>query len=123
MQQINDYLTICSKNFLKDELPDEIYSPSDDVKLNKSILKNAKDYKLLKIFFEEKSKIDISIKIKDLKAYINSKKISWQKGSCQMEIKRDDLLKESIEKINLYKELKINFYGEEGLDAGGLSRE
>ena len=43
-----------------------------------------------------------------------------------MEIKRDDLLNESIEKIekiNLYKELKINFYGEEGLDAGGLSRE
>ena len=45
--------------------------------LNKSILKNAKDYKLSKISFEEKSKIDINVKIKDLKAYINSKKISW----------------------------------------------
>ena len=117
---MNDHLTICGKNFLKGELPAEIYSSSDDVKENKSILKNDK---LSKISFEEKSKIDINVKIKDLKAYINSKKISWQKGSCQMEIKRDDLLKESIEKINLYKELKINFYGEEGLDAGGLSRE
>ena len=95
---MNDHLTICGKNILKDELPDEIYSPSDDVKLNKSILKNTKDHKLSKISFEEKSKIDISVKIKDLKAYINSKKISWQKGFCQMEIKRDDLLNESIEK-------------------------
>ena len=126
LQQMNDHLTICGKNIFKDDLPAEIYTPSDDVKLNKSILKNAKDYKLSKISFEEKSKIDISIKIKDLKAYISSKKISWQKGCCQMEIKRDNLLKESIdkiEKINLYKELKIVFYGEGGLDAGGLSRE
>ena len=120
---MNDHLTICGKNFLKGELPAEIYSSSDDVKENKSILKNDK---LSKISFEEKSKIDINVKIKDLKAYINSKKISWQKGSWQLEIKIDDLFNESIEKmekINLYKELKINFYGEEGLDAGGLSRE
>ena len=95
---MNDHLTIWVKNILKDELPAEIYSPSDDVKLNKSILKNTKDHKLSIISFEEKSKIDISVKIKDLKAYINSKKISRQKGFCQMEIKRDDLLNESIEK-------------------------
>ena len=126
IQHFNNHLTICGKNYLKEEQECELYAPSDDIKLNKTILKNAKDYKLAKLSFAEKSKINIDTKIKDLKTYISSKKISWEKGCCTMEINRNDLLKESIEKIdkvNLYKELKINFPGEEGLDAGGLFRE
>ena len=126
IQQLNDHLTLCGQNFLKDKTQCEIYLPKDDQKLNKTILKNAKDYKLSKISFAEKSKINIDNKIKDLKIYINSKKVSWEKGCCTMEINRNDLLKDSIEKIekvNLYKELKITFKGEEGLDAGGLFRE
>ena len=125
-QQFNDHLIICGSSFLKDKSQCEIYSPSEDTKLNKTILKNAKDYKLSKYSIAEKSKIDISTKIKDLKTYITSKKISWEKGCCTMDINRNDLLKESIEKIdkvNLFKEVKINFKGEEGLDAGGLFRE
>ena len=125
-QQLNDHLILCGKHFLKDELQCEIYSPSDDIKLNKTILKNAKDYKLSKFTKEEKSKIDINTKIKDLKTYISSKKISWEKGCCTMNINRNNLLEESIDKlnkVNLNKEVKIVFTGEEGLDAGGLFRE
>ena len=125
IQQMNDHLTICGKNFLN-ESQCEIYSPSDDIKLNKTILKNAKDYKLSKLSIAEKSKTNINTKIKDLQTYIKSKKISWDKGCCTMHIKRNNLLKESmekIEKVNLYKEVKIAFDGEDGLDAGGLFRE
>ena len=125
IQQMNDHLTLCGKNFLN-ECQCEIYSPKDDIKLNKTILKNAKDYKVSKISIKEKSKINVDNKIKDLKAYINSKKISWDKGCCTMHIKRNNLLKDSmekIEKVNLLKEVKIQFEGEEGLDAGGLFRE
>ena len=69
--------------------------------------------------------MDIHTKLKDLKTYINSKKISWDKGCYTMYIKRNDLLKDSIEKIEkvLLKEVKIQFEGEEGLDDGGLFRE
>ena len=126
IQEVNDHLIICGTNLIKDEFICEIYSPNDDITLNKTILKNAKDYKLSKFSLNEKKKIDIQTKIKGLKDYINSKKISWEKGCCKMEINRNDLLKESIDKIdkvNLFKELKIIFQGEEGLDAGGLFRE
>ena len=126
IQEVNDHLIICGTNLIKDEFICEIYSPNDDITLNKTILKNAKDYKLSKFSLNEKKKIDIQTKIKGLKDYINSKKISWEKGCCKMEINRNDLIKESIEKIdkvNLFKELKIIFQGEEGLDAGGLFRE
>ena len=125
IQQFNDHLSLCGKSFINEEPECEIYSPSDDKKLNKTILKYAKDYKLSKISIADK-KIDINTKIKELKNYINSKKISWEKGCDKLEINRNDLLKESIkkiEKVNLYKEIKINFIGEEGLDAGGLFRE
>ena len=43
-----------------------------------------------------------------------------------MNINRNNLLEESIDKlnkVNLNKEVKIVFTGEEGLDAGGLFRE
>ena len=126
VQQLNDHLTICGTNFLKDKSHCPIYLPKDDQKINKTILKNAKDYKISKLSLQEKSKIDLDTKIKDLKVFINSKKISWEKGCCTMEISRNDLLKDSmekIEKVNLQKELKITFKGEEGLDAGGLFRE
>ena len=125
IQRMNDHLALCGKNFLN-ECQCEIYSPKDDSKLNKTILKNAKDYKVSKISIKEKSKINVDNKIKDLKTYINSKKISWDKGCCTMHIKRNNLLKDSmekIEKVNLLKEVKIQFEGEEGLDAGGLFRE
>ena len=126
IQQLNDHLIICGTNYLKDESQCEIYSPNEDTKLNKTILKNAKDYKLSKLTLAEKSKIDTNTKLTDLKVYISSKKISWEKGCCTMEISRNNLLKDSlekIEKVNLFKEVKINFQGEEGLDAGGLFRE
>ena len=56
IQQFNDHLMICGTNFMKDEYQCEMYLPSDDTKLNKTILKNAKDYKLSKLTLAEKSK-------------------------------------------------------------------
>ena len=126
IKEVNDHLLLCGSNLLKDKLQCEIYTPDDDTILNKTILKNAKDYKLSKISLIEKSKTDIETKIKGLKNYIANKKISWEKGCCKIEINRNDLLKESIDiidKVNLFKELKIIFQGEQGEDAGGLLRE
>ena len=61
-----------------------------------------------------------------LKSEINNKKISWEEGYCQLNLTRNNLLKESMEQIkeiNLKKELKINFKGEISYDAGGIMRE
>ena len=65
-------------------------------------------------------------KILKLKSEINNKKISWEEGYCQLNLTRNNLLKESMEQIkeiNLKKELKINFKGEISYDAGGIMRE
>ena len=65
-------------------------------------------------------------KILKLKTEINSKKIPWEEGCYQLNLTRNNLLKESmaqIKNINLKKEIKINFKGEVSLDAGGIMRE
>ena len=65
-------------------------------------------------------------KISKLKAEISTKKISWEEGCCQLNLTRNNLLKDSmaqIKSVNLRKELKINFKGEVSYDAGGIMRE
>ena len=65
-------------------------------------------------------------KVTNLRKYIDSHKVSWTEGCETLSISRDNVLKESIEKINfvdLLKELKIDFKGEVSYDAGGIIRE
>ena len=126
IQQLNDHLVICGKNFMQENQECEIYSPKDDPTLNKLIYKHAKEYNISPLNFKQKSAIDLNKKIEDLKISINSRKISWQDGCCNLEINRNKLLNDSIEKIDkvdLFKELKINFEGELCYDAGGIFRE
>ena len=61
-----------------------------------------------------------------IKDYIKTKKINWIEGCDNIKISRDNCLEESIEeieKVNLWKEVKISFNGEVSYDAGGLFRE
>jgi hypothetical protein len=124
IQQLNDHLIICGKNYMSENPECEIYSPGDDPTLNKLIFKYSKQYIISSIL--QKSKIDLNTKIEELKKSINSRKISWQDGFCQIEVNRNNVLNSSMEKIesvDLFKELKINFSGELCYDAGGIFRE
>ena len=61
-----------------------------------------------------------------IKDYIKTKKINWIEGCDNIKISRENCLEESIkeiEKVNLWKEVKISFNGEVSYDAGGLFRE
>lgn len=77
------------------------------------------DFQNLRSFpFEEK--------IKFFKSFIKNIKVDWREGSCKLEIDRSDFFRQSMiqfDKIDPYKELKINFMGEVSHDAGGLIRE
>ena len=124
IKQLNDHLIICGKNFMSENPECEIYSPADDPILNNLIFKFSKEYKISTI--KQKSTIDLNAKIEELKKSINSRKISWQDGFCQIEVQRNNILNssmEKIEKVDLFKELKINFAGELCYDAGGIFRE
>ena len=124
IQQLNDHLIMCGKNFMSENPECEIYSPSDDPTLNKLIFKYSKEYKISST--PQKSTKDLNTKIEELKKSINSRKISWQDGFCQIEVNRNNILNSSMEKIesvDLFKELKINFAGELCYDAGGIFRE
>ena len=65
-------------------------------------------------------------KVDYLRYDISKKKIDFINGAEKLNINREKVLEDSIEQfkeINLFKELKINFIGEESHDAGGLIRE
>ena len=65
-------------------------------------------------------------KVEYLRYNIQNLKVDWSSGAEKINIERDKILEQSIQQfknINLYKELKINFKGEESQDAGGLIRE
>ena len=65
-------------------------------------------------------------KVDYLRYDISKKKIDFINGAEKLSINREKVLENSIEqfnKINLFKELKIIFLGEESHDAGGLIRE
>ncbi len=68
--------------------------------------------------FEEKQSI--------FKINLQKLKIDWRKGSDYITINRDEIIDSSIEqlsKVNIYKEIKVKFKGEEEGDAGGMMRE
>ena len=65
-------------------------------------------------------------KVDYLRYDISKKKIDFINGAEKLKINRDKVLEDSMEQfnnINLFKELKIIFVGEESHDAGGLIRE
>ena len=126
IQQLNDHLVICGKNYMSENQVCEIFSPKEDLELNKLIYKHCKEYKVEHFSLKEKSLLDLNTKIVNLKNSIAKRKISWQDGCCTLEVNRNNLLNDSmekIEKIDLFKELKINFTGELCYDAGGIFRE
>ena len=68
--------------------------------------------------FEEKQNI--------FKNNLQKLKIDWTEGPNYININRDKLIESSIEelsKVNLYREIKVKFKGEEEGDAGGIMRE
>ena len=68
--------------------------------------------------FEEKQYI--------FKNNLQKLKIDWTEGPNYININRDKLIESSIEelsKVNLYREIKVKFKGEEEGDAGGIMRE
>jgi hypothetical protein len=57
---------------------------------------------------------------------VEKKRISWKNGADFLKIRREFILGDSMESlatVNLFKEVKIVFDGEQVQDAGGLIRE
>ena len=101
----------------------ELFPASQDYEFNRLIFANCIKYTPLKI---NKNLDTFEKKIEKLKNFIKSVKISWEEGFCQLDLNRNKLLIESmnqIKKVDLHKELKINFLGEVSYDAGGIMRE
>lgn len=118
VKEINEHTILCAHESIIHTEPDDIYdidSKEDDI--NYILTAPSLTSRTLKSFPE---------KVKEFRSYINSIKISWTEGCDTLSINRENLLKESIEKlnfINLLKELKIDFIGEVSYDAGGIIRE
>ena len=124
-KDFNIHLQKCGLLFVKINKPCDLFSTNEDPELAKLIFNYSKQYTLSKQL-KKKSKIGINQKLDELKKSIQSRKISWEKGFCQLDLTRDEILvksMEQIEKVDLFKELKINFIGEICYDAGGIIRE
>ena len=101
----------------------QLFPASLDYEFNKLIYESSKKYSII---YKNKNIDSFDKKIEKLKNAIKSVKISWQDGFEQLDLNRNKLLIESmaqIKKVDLHKELKINFLGEVSNDAGGIMRE
>ena len=61
-----------------------------------------------------------------LRHHLDRRRISWMEGADFMRIERDNVLISSLvgaKKVNMYKEVKVEFAGDKVNDAGGLLRE
>ena len=125
IQEFNIHIKNCGLTSTQIEKACELFPPSLDIELNAKIFINSKKYIILNNLLPLKQK-SFEEKISKLKSEIKGKKISWEEGCCQLNLTRNNLLKDSmsqIKNINLKKELKINFKGEVSYDAGGIMRE
>ena len=96
------------------------------IELNKKIFESFNKYKVNKSIINKRSSKYFNDKIKDLKTELKKRKVNWQDGFCQLNLNRGNFLDESVQQINkvdLYKELHVNFIGEISNDAGGITRE
>lgn len=78
------------------------------------------------INFESLKGLPFEDKLEFFRSFVKTLKVDWREGSCNLEIDREDYFRQSMmqfEKIDPFKELKINFKGEVSHDAGGLIRE
>ena len=106
--------------------------------LNISLITNDKQIKSSILDFNKQYpegliEIDLSAKLQSFeekqgifKENLQKLKIDWSEGSNFININRDKLIESSIEelsKVNLYREIKVKFKGEEEGDAGGIMRE
>ena len=126
-KNFNHHLRTCGKEFLAINATSDIYLPNDDKKINEELFKRIVNYqKKQKTNAKTKNSKTFEGKLFQLKEEIKKKKISWENGFCQIDINRKNYVVESmkqIKKVDLYKELKINFVGEVSYDAGGILRE
>ena len=86
-----------------------------------------------KQYIDDLIQIDSSFKLMNFeekqtvfKKNLKKLKIDWTEGPNYITINRDKLIESSIEelsKVNLYREIKVKFKGEEEGDAGGIMRE
>ena len=123
IKEFNFHVKRCGVSFIQINKECELFPPSQDYELNNLIYLYSEKYK---INYDNKTQDTFDQKIEKLKNYIKSVKIPWENGFCQLDLNRNDLLKESMKQINkvdLHKELKINFIGEVSYDAGGIIRE
>ena len=120
----NTHTRMCGIAKIKIKKACDLYPPSQDIVLNHSIFENQKKYNKIIIPSQEKEKKTFDDKIKDLKDYINAKKV---KGSTYcLSINRENLINEVLDKvegINLFEDWKIDFIGEISYDVGGILRE
>ena len=111
-KEVNDHIINCSHSPTSLSSKD-LYTPlSLNLKFNRSKTVSTKTVAKLTAW--------------SVKDYIKTRKINWIEGCDNIKINRENCLEESIkeiEKVNLWKEVKISFNGEVSYDAGGLFRE
>ena len=126
-KNFNHHLQTCGKEFLAINATSDIYLPNEDNDMNIELFERIFEYKKKKkINIKNKQNESFEKKLFKFKEEIKKKKISWENGFCQIDINRKNYVVESMKQINkvdLYKELKINFVGEVSYDAGGILRE
>ena len=111
-KEVNDHIINCSHSPLS----------MSSKELHTSLLLNLNNTRNKTLSSKTVAKLN-PLRIKD---YIKTKKINWIEGCDNIKISRENCLEESIkeiEKVNLWKEVKITFNGEVSYDAGGLFRE
>ncbi len=104
---------------------------SDNETNNNNFFSNEKENdneicNLSELDLESLKELPFEEKLDFFRSYVKTLKVDWRKGSCTIEVDREDCFRQSLiqyEKIDPYKELKINFRGEVSHDAGGLIRE
>ena len=112
----NNHINICGKN--NQSVHIEGLTIEEQNMINQDLKKKELPLGNPKGTFEEK--------VEYIRYNIQNLKVDWSSGAEKINIERDKIIEQSMEQfktINLYKELKINFKGEESHDAGGLIRE
>lgn len=121
---VNSHVKICINSKIAKLNPCILYPASIDYDLNQLILTNISEYEK-----NEPNKfkdIKIEDKINDLRAEITKRK-NDNKIPVPIYIDRVNLLDDTLKSTkyigSLYKDWKIHYKGEEGIDAGGLLRD
>ena len=124
MSTVNYHFKTCFNSKIDKVNPCILYPSSLDYDLNQLIFANILEYNNN----SQNNFIDrrIEDKIDELKKEITKKKL-LDKNTVRMELKRENLLNDTLKMTqnisNLYRDWKIYYSGEEGIDARGLLRD